>query len=75
MNCCEPTILTFNDNITRISYSEGMAQKYGSEPNVQVYYLEDGNYVVSNDMNRVSFDGSAITVDHGGVNVGIIKIF
>ena len=51
-----------------------MAQQYGPEPNVQVYYKEGEEFVLS-DFSQVIFDGSTIIVDHGGLNTGIIKIF
>ena len=75
MNCCEPTIVTFNESETIINYSPSLLALYGTDPNVQVYYKDGANYVLSDDMNQVKFDGTNITVDHGGVNTGIIKVF
>lgn len=52
-----------------------MIEQYGAKPNVQVYYKEGTEYVLSDDMNAVSFDGSMIVVDNGGLNTGVVKIF
>lgn len=76
MSCCPPTIQPFNNVATvSIIYSPFMIEQYGEKPNVQVYYKEGTEYVLSDDMNRVSFDGSMISVDNGGLNTGVIKIF
>lgn len=76
MNCCVPTIQSFlNQSTTIIPYSAFMIEQYGAKPNVQVYYKEGTEYALSNDMNRVAFDGSTITIDHGGPNTGFVKIF
>jgi hypothetical protein len=52
-----------------------MVSDYGPEPNVQVYFLQDGQYVLSDDMNQVSFDGVNIVADYGGNASGFLKIF
>jgi hypothetical protein len=52
-----------------------MVSDYGPEPNVQVYFQQDGVYVLSDDMNQVSFDGVNITADYGGPASGFLKIF
>jgi len=52
-----------------------MVEQYGEKPNVQVYFKDGSEYVLSDDMNAVSFDGTTIEVDNGGPNTGIIKIF
>jgi hypothetical protein len=76
MICCEPTIQPFtNQSSTTIVWDSNKQDLYGSRPNVQVYYKEGTEYVLSDDMNSVVFDGSTIFVDHGGLNTGIIKIF
>ena len=76
MPCCEPTIISFvNETGKTINYSEAMQTAYGPEPNVQVYYLEGEEYVLSDDMNQVKFDGTNIIADFGGPATGIIKIF
>lgn len=75
VSCCTPTIQPFNEAVTTINYSTTLRRSFGNEPNVQVYYAQDGNYVLSDDMNQVKFDGTNIEVDHGGPQVGFIKIF
>lgn len=52
-----------------------MVEQYGAKPNVQVYIKEGTEYVLSDDMNAVVFDGSTIEVDNGGPNSGFVKIF
>lgn len=75
MICCTPFIKPFNEAITTLNYSPSLAAIYGSKPNVQVYYRDGSEYVLSDDMNQVKFDGTDIVADHGGVNVGFLKIF
>lgn len=76
MTCCEPSITPFTlQSTTVIAWTADMIELYGTRPNVQVYYKEGTEYVLSDDMNAVVFDGSTIEVDHGGVNTGIVKIF
>jgi len=74
MICCTPTIVPFNEAVTTVNYT-ALAALYGQDPNVQVYYKEGANYVLSNDMTSVKFDGVNIIVDHGGPVVGLLKIF
>lgn len=78
MNCCDPTIVPFTGEETKsIPYSAQMLADYGQQPNVQVYFKDTGTgeFVLSDDMNRVDFDGSVIDVDLGGLGTGVIKIF
>lgn len=75
MICCEPYIQFFNEAITTLNYSPSLAALYGPDPNVQIYYREDENYVLSNDMSEIKFDGTDIVADHGGVQVGFLKVF
>lgn len=75
MICCEPTIFPFNEAVTTINYFPFLASLYGSKPNTQVYYREGTEYVLSDDMSGVSFDGVDIVADHGGVQVGFLKVF
>jgi hypothetical protein len=76
MSCCPSNIIPFaNASETIVDYGPLVQEEYGSNPNVQVYYRENGELVLSDDMNSVSFDGMTITVDHGGPQTGIIKIF
>lgn len=66
MNCCEPTIYPFNAATMTINYSAAMQVLYGPDPNVQVYYREGTEFVLSDDFNEVRFDGSNIDIDFGG---------
>jgi hypothetical protein len=77
MTCCEPSITPFTlQPTTTIAWTVDMQELYGSKPNVQVYYRESsGEYVLSDDMNGVVFDGATIEVDHGGSQTGFIKVF
>lgn len=75
MTCCEPAIYPFNGSTLTIDYGVEMQAAYGSNPNVQVYYREGTEYVLSDDMNQVVFTGSSIEIDFGGPNVGIVKVF
>lgn len=76
MNCCPPTIVSFgNVSSTTINYSPSLAALYGVDPNVQVYYKDGTEYVLSDDQNEVKFNGVDIVVDHGGIAVGFLKIF
>ena len=76
MICCSPTIINFlNVPSTVVNYNAQMVSDYGPEPNVQVYFKQDVVYVLSDDMNQVSFDGVNIVADYGGVNSGFLKIF
>lgn len=76
MNCCEPFILNFaNVPSSIVNYTPAMQAMYGPEPNVQVYFKDGDEYVLSDDMNQISFDGVNITADYGGVNTGFLKIF
>lgn len=76
MNCCPPTIVFFgNASSTTINYFPSLAAQYGVDPNVQVYYQDGTEYVLSDDQNEVKFDGTDIVVDHGGPQVGFVKVF
>lgn len=76
MNCCEPFILNFASvSSSVINYTTAMQAMYGPKPNVQVYFKEGDEYVLSDDMNQIKFDGVNITADYGGPNTGFVKIF
>lgn len=75
MTCCTPTIFPFSEAVTTINYFPFLASLYGATPNTQVYYQEGTEYVLSDDMSGVSFDGVNIVADHGGIQVGLLKIF
>lgn len=75
MICCTPTILPFNEAITTVNYSPSLAALYGRDPNVQIYYRDGTQYVLSDDMSEVKFDGVNVVADHGGNQVGFLKVF
>lgn len=75
MICCTPTIFPFSEAVTTINYFPYLASLYGPTPNTQVYYQEGTEYVLSDDLNLVTFDGVDIVADHGGVAVGFLKVF
>lgn len=75
MSCCPATIFPFAEAVTTVNYSPALAELYGPQPNTQVYYQQGTEYVLSDDMNLVTFDGTDIVADHGGFNVGFLKIF
>lgn len=74
--CCPPTIFPFGAALqTIINYTAAMIVQYGVDPNVQVYFQDGTEYVLSDDMNMVKFDGVNITVDNGGAATGFVKVF
>lgn len=76
MSCCAATIISFqNVEQSVIAYEPSLAAIYGSKPRVTVYYRdEDGTYFQSTFGTSVRYDGTSITVDHGGTNSGFINI-
>lgn len=76
MNCCQPTIVSFANEATKtIPYTASMQELYGPTPNVQVYIKDGEEFVLSDDMSGVVFDGTNIIADFGGQQNGIVKIF
>lgn len=76
-NCCVPTRVQFiNATSTTITYDEVMRDKYGAKPRVFVYYHDDvtGELYQSTFFTLITFNGSAITVDHGGPNSGFVVV-
>lgn len=81
MSCCPSHILPFNNTgSTVIGYTETMRNIYGRYPDVQIYYMEDsGEYVRAINPSGIRLTVNhdlveTITVDHGGLQVGFIKI-
>lgn len=76
MSCCSPTIIPFtNSGGNTIAYSQSMRDKHGDIPNVEVYHLDSGEYILATV--SIKIDGkptSLITIDHGGSATGFIKI-
>lgn len=72
--CCPNNIRTFNEAVTNVAYTPELAAVYGEYPKIEVMYLVGGEYRVSGTLTAVSFDGSMISVDHGGVQRGLLKL-
>jgi hypothetical protein len=75
--CCAPTEVEFiNASSTSIAYDAAMRAKYGVQPRVFVYYYDSvsGEFYLSPFFTVMKFDGSTITVDHGGPNTGIVVV-
>lgn len=75
--CCVPTQVQFiNASSTSITYDDVMRDKYGIQPRVFVYYHDPvtGEFYRSSFFTVMKFDGSTITVDHGGPNSGVVVI-
>lgn len=76
MNCCVPIITPFtNVSSLTIPWMAAEIEAYGPQPNVQVYYSQDGQYVLSDDFNQVTFEPGSITIDNGGPMTGLVKLF
>lgn len=76
MTCCEALIRPFtNVSTLSIPYGAAETEAYGIDPNVQVYIKDGEEYVLSDDMNQVIFNGSSIEIDFGGVSTGFVKVF
>lgn len=76
MTCCSPLIQPFtNVSTLSIPYGASETEAYGADPNVQVYIHDGTDYVLSDDMNQVVFNGSSIEIDFGGIATGFVKVF
>jgi hypothetical protein len=78
-NCCDTFLFPFgNALVSDIPYTPNMQQKLGFAPKIEAYYRDETTgefYHVSGiPASAVSFDGSVIHVDHGGLATGIIKL-
>lgn len=79
MGCCVPYQFPFvNVAFTDIDYNADMKAKLGQYPKVTVFYWDPAasEYYEANGGAgvEVKFDGNTISVDHGGVNTGIVKV-
>lgn len=80
MSCCLPYIQAFsNKEISIINYPQSLRDVYGRVPQVQVLYWDvyANEYYVSHTSTRVALTGNpvdTITINHGGLATGIIKI-
>lgn len=76
--CCTPTRVLFaNVTQTVIQYTQDMRDRYGIQPKVYVYYFDTvtGEYVLSVlPFTSMRFDGSQITIDHGGAQSGFVVV-
>lgn len=76
MSCCPYFITPFNNaSVTTIDYGPLIQAEYGRRPTVVVYYRDNGELVLSDEMNRVEVTEDSIIVDHGGPASGIVKVF
>lgn len=69
MPCCTTDSYPFtNEAVTTINY-------YGTRPSVEVAYLnEDDTWTLAGIMTTITFNGTTITVDHGGLASGVVKL-
>lgn len=75
--CCPSTEVVFsNATTTQITYDQVMKDKYGSQPHVFVYYYDPvtTELYLSPFFTVMKFNGTTITIDHGGPNSGIVVI-
>lgn len=75
--CCVPTQVIFsNATATSIVYDQVMRDKYGVQPRVFVYYHDPvtGELYLSPFFTVMKFNGSTITIDHGGPNSGMVVV-
>jgi hypothetical protein len=80
VSCCQPYIQAFSNKATTvINYSQSLRDTFGRVPQVIVMYWDAASldYWISHTSTRVALTGNpvdTITVDHGGLATGIIKI-
>jgi hypothetical protein len=79
MPCCKPYQFPFaNQAFTDINYTPEMRESLGEAPKIEVFYWdpEAGEYYQTNGVpgSQMKFDGETISVDHGGLATGIIKL-
>jgi hypothetical protein len=78
--CMEPDVFLFvNEAVTEIVYGAVLQAAHGENPSVFVYYFheEDDSFSILGDYTRIAFDAypiNKITVSHGGLQTGKIKI-
>lgn len=78
MPCCSSTIQPFfNEASTTVIYGPSLQSQYGNAPKVSVLYWDGTQYVAAGIFTSIAFTGfpvTSITVDHGGVSTGLLKI-
>lgn len=76
-NCCKQTQFDFvNEATTTIPYGEAMRAQYGTQPRVTVWYFDPvtNEFYQSTFFTVMKFNGSDITIDHGGPNSGFVMV-
>lgn len=81
MACCPSNILFFTDVLsTTIGYSTVLKTAFGARPRVDVYYYDEdvGEFYTDNGTpasgTLIKFAADTITIDHGGLASGYVKI-
>lgn len=79
MGCCVPYQFPFsNVAFSAIDYNDVMKASLGPYPKIQVFYFdpETGDYyeLNGNPGTETKFDGNTISIDHGGLQSGIVKV-
>ena len=79
MSCCPSTIVPFSGvAFTNIPYTPSMQQQYGAEPRVEVVYYDNthNDFELVNGFSgvQIKFKDNLISIDHGGVESGLVKI-
>ena len=76
--CCTPTVIPFaNVSQSVVNYTQDMRDKYSFPPKVFVWYFDinTGEYVLSVlPFTSMRWNGSVLTVDHGGPASGRLII-
>lgn len=68
MVCCNTQTYNFiNETITVINTDV-------VNPFIEVFYLVDGNWTQAGVLTQVKYKDGVITVDHGGIATGVIKV-
>lgn len=80
MSCCPSYQIPFtNTAFTTIHYNADMVANLGTVPKISLWYWDEDTqefYETSGGVGvAVSFDGSTINIDHGGIAVaGFVKL-
>lgn len=81
MPCCPSNIIPFfNEPVTTFMYSDSLKAAYGLEPKISVYYkdpVKSGFYTINSLMGtevKLNLTTNLLSVDHGGVFSGYIKL-
>lgn len=79
MGCCKPYQFPFaNIAFSSIPYTDDMKANLGPTPKVDIYYWDpktEDYYATNGGLgSQVKFDGTTISIDHGGLATGIVKV-